>query len=169
EIARSGIPGHIGRAGRIDRYGAAFVGTASAEHGSVTQDRIDNQWEGMIVRGQFEVDTAAMTNNATFHLTAGLIDTRQPDVEIATAQSELNSPGVRSWSDDEIELQLARIAVVDHIDPRINVPVAHAAVIGNMGTPLPRVATRQVVAIAGQQFLGLRWHVDPGAQQAHSV
>ena len=51
---------------------------------------------------------------------------------------------------DEVVLKLALSAVVDQVNARVDASVAHLAVGWNMGTPVCRIISHEVVVVAGQ-------------------
>ena len=97
----------------------------------------------------------------------GLINPRQPNLQIRPAERKLNPMRIGSGRHDEIELQFARVAIVDYIDPRVHVVVTHASIIRHMRTPLARVLIEEVIAVTRQQPFRCGRCVPPATYQIH--
>src|ERR1700674_5903267 len=117
----------------------------------------------MIVSSHLEGHLFAAADRPTLDSMVILIDSRQSNANVWAAERDSNLARVGPWRHNKIELQLARIPIVDYVDPWINVPVANAAVIGHVRSPFPRVAVDQIIAVAGQQLFGLRRRTRPRA------
>src|SRR5437867_3701631 len=57
--------------------------------------------------------------------------------------------GIRPGRHEEVVLETSGVAIKDHVDARIHLPVAHASVMSDPGMPAARIAANQVVAPPG--------------------
>ena len=71
-------------------------------------------------------------------------------VVVGAREGKSDATGVRARGKHEVVLQLLLVAVVNQVDPRVNVLVLDPAEGGDVGVPLPRVVAGEVVARAGK-------------------
>ena len=69
--------------------------------------------------------------------------------------------------DPEVVLQLSLIPVVDEIDTRINLRVAHAAELGHIAPPLSRIVSDQIIAFSGERIRTHQLSVRASTRQFH--
>ena len=61
-----------------------------------------------------------------------------------------DSMGIGSGSNFKIVFQLSLIAVVNQINPGVNLLVAHARVLRHIAVPACRIASDEIIAFAGK-------------------
>ncbi|MEJ2600514.1 MAG: hypothetical protein P8Z00_19420 [Anaerolineales bacterium] len=79
---------------------------------------------------------------------------------VAAGDGQADGAGVGAGGDVEVVFQLARFAVVDHVDAGIDAAADHPGVSGDAGVPLPGVIADVIIVPAGEG--GGRVHGRPG-------
>ena len=82
-------------------------------------------------------------------------------------EGQLDQIRISAWADDEVILQLPLIAVIDEVDPVVEVSVLDLGVRGHIGAPLLRIVPDEVVGLAGQLFLSFYACLGVGADEFH--
>ena len=174
EVGRNGGARHVGVAGHIHGDAGGYITIAAAEVGGVDEHRIDDQRPAAVIRGYLEADaTRVFEHVATSDFPADavdlLIDGWLPLADCAggrvqheialgiyfefvgTLEADRDRLGVCARANDEVVLELALVvAIVDEVDPAVDVFVSHLRVRRNVGPPLRGVVADEVVHLAGQ-------------------
>ena len=173
EVRRGRRARHVGVAGGVhgDRVTVVIAGTAKV--GGVREHRIDDEGPAAIVRGQLEADPlGAFEDIAAFDLCPDAVDqlvndgfvlayvalcrmqhevALRVDLEFLRArEAEHDLLRVRSGRDDEVVLELPLVAVIDEIDPAIDLAVMHLGIGRHIGAPSRRILADEVVRLAGE-------------------
>ena len=172
---------HVGVAGGVHGDPAASIIATASEVGGVGEYRIDDQRPSVIIRGYLKADPLrAFQYVATFNLCPDavhlLVDdglmlaygaSRRVRHEFALGvdlqlvgalEAEHDFLRISSGGDDEVVFKLALVAVIDEVDPGIDVPVLDLGVGRDVGAPLRGIVADEVVRLS-------RELVEPGHQR----
>ena len=151
--------GNVGVAERVYRDGVTLIEAAASEVSGINQYRIDNQRSGGIISAELKAYVVHAVRNVTdrhflldtirfligdrFALANVPLLSTQHEISHAidlkvlnAAKCHLDNVRIGSRRDDKIIFEPALVAVIDHVDPWINLRVAHASETGNVGVPM---------------------------------
>src|SRR5207247_7717937 len=85
---------------------------------------------------------------------------------VGSMEAEPDPPGIGARTDDEIVFELALVAVVDQVDPRVDVLVSHLRVGRDISPPLHRIAADEVAALAWKLLCRRHGRIGAGPEKA---
>ncbi len=108
-------------------------------------------------------------HGATCDDSLSLVDLWLAQLQIGTAQDQLNSSGIGAGGENKIELHIARAAVIQHVDSRIHIAVTNPRIVGHIDPPLPRIVADEVVALARPRIFTYTARAKVGAGKSHGM